>query len=668
MTKKMAFGILVALVAGLFALLAAAADQPLSPADITLLLLAGSPAQKVVTLVEQRGINFKMNPDLAKKFHDAGASDDLIEALTKAGSKANEAPSSPAAAPTTSAAPSGAPTSAATSATPSGPAASPTASAAPSVPAAPATAAAASQQAQPAYSPIPASEPSDVDRKVAETLSSLESHPADNDHPYAARFRLVALSGQKIDLADYQGKVVLLNFWASWCPHCRKLIPALVGLQDQYYDKGLRIVGIAVSDHKPAVQSFYKHGNINYPVAMGDAAIRQLYGGVSGLPTTVLIGRDGRIYRRLVGEPRDLDRFEEGIERLLARPAGGTDGSQRIAAKPAPTTNTATAPPLTAGSASSPAPTPASQVSAATLGASAPAPAPSQQTPAANTSASNSKPADVNGKVAETLNNLMDKSQTSETPAKAAPATDLKDPNPEEVQRIIREFAAKEKIFKEARNNYTYHQINKVQELGPDNEVEGAYVQEWDILFDDAGNRIERVTYAPADTLKRVQMTAEDLTSMRNTQPFVLTTDELPEYDVKYLGHVKVDQITAYVFSIRPKELVKGHQYFQGVVWVDDQDLQIVKSEGKPVPELHTKKGENLFPRFTTWREQIDGKFWFPTYTLADDTLYFSSGPVHLKEILRYTDYKQFKSKVRIISATPTDQPNAPAVPITPKQ
>src|SRR5271157_5850376 len=97
MTKKLALGILAILVAGLFALLAAAADQPLSADDVTLLLLAGSPTQKMLTLVEQRGISFKMNPDLAKKFHDAGASDDLIEALTKAGSKAEEAPSGPAA-------------------------------------------------------------------------------------------------------------------------------------------------------------------------------------------------------------------------------------------------------------------------------------------------------------------------------------------------------------------------------------------------------------------------------------------------------------------------------------------------------------------------------------------------------------------------------------------
>jgi len=239
----------------------------------------------------------------------------------------------------------------------------------------------------------------------------------------------------------------------------------------------------------------------------------------------------------------------------------------------------------------------------------------------------------------------------------------LSEPSPIEIHNIIQEFAAKEKVFREARNNYTYHQINKVQQLDPDGNTVGNFQQEWDILYDDSGKRIERVTYAPPDTLKGLLVTKEDLDAMRSIQPFVLATEELNDYEVKYLGHVKLDEITAYVFSIRPKEIKKGRLYFQGMAWVDDRDLQIVKTEGKIVPQLKTKNGENLFPRFTTYREQIDGKFWFPTYTMAKDTLYFSSGAIDIKQTIRYTDYKQFKSKVRILSTEVTDTPQSPSNP-----
>lgn len=308
------------------------------------------------------------------------------------------------------------------------------------------------------------------------------------------------------------------------------------------------------------------------------------------------------------------------------------------------------------------------------------APAPSPQPPAATPNAPPANPPPQNPPPAS----ATPPAGTAPAPAPAAPGpapapsggasqppskpratsgVDLRDPSPEEVQKIIQEFAAKEALFREARNNYTYHQINKVQTLDADGSPDGQYEQAWDILYDDSGKRIERVTYAPPDTLKRIMMTAEDLNAFRNIQPFVLTTEELPEYDIKYMGHVKVDEITAYVFSIRPREIKKGHQYFQGQVWVDDRDLQIVKSEGKNVPELQTKHGENLFPRFVTYREQIDGKFWFPTYTEANDTLHFSTGPVRIREIVKYTNYKQFKSttKIKVLSEVPPDQNKASA-------
>jgi len=246
------------------------------------------------------------------------------------------------------------------------------------------------------------------------------------------------------------------------------------------------------------------------------------------------------------------------------------------------------------------------------------------------------------------------------TKAKAAPPAKLTDPSPAEIQKIIHAFAAKELMFKEARDNYTYRQINKVETLNADGQVNGYWQQNWDILFDNNGKRIEKVTYAPPGTLKNVTMTEQDMNALRNVQPFVLTTNDLDEYVIKYLGHVHLDYLTTYVFSIRPKEIKKHHEYFQGVVWVDDHDLQIVKTQGRQVPELNNKHGQNLFPRFSTWRQQIDGKFWFPVFTLANDTLYFSSGPVHIKEIIRYTDYKQFQSTsvIKAVQAIGSDNSN----------
>ena len=106
-------------------------------------------------------------------------------------------------------------------------------------------------------------------------------------------------------------------------------------------------------------------------------------------------------------------------------------------------------------------------------------------------------------------------------------------------------------------------------------------------------------------------------------------------------------EIPCYTFAVKPKKLEAGQRYFQGIVWVDDRDMQIVKSYGRGVGII--KKGyDNLFPKFETYREQIDNKYWFPTYTIANDTLHFQTGPQRIRMMVRYEDYKQFKSDVQI--------------------
>ncbi|HVH86731.1 MAG TPA: hypothetical protein VM912_08400 [Terriglobales bacterium] len=216
------------------------------------------------------------------------------------------------------------------------------------------------------------------------------------------------------------------------------------------------------------------------------------------------------------------------------------------------------------------------------------------------------------------------------------------------VEQIISKFAAKEKEFQAAREHYTYHQSNIIQTLEGAG-VDGEYRQDWDVNFDNHGKRTITVTYAPAPTLTRVGMTSEDTNDLQNVMPFVLTTDEIPDYNILYVGQQREDELQTYVFDISPKQIDKHHRRFQGRIWVDNRDFQIVKTYGKSVPDLHSGSDENLFPRFTTYREQIDNVYWFPTYTTADDTLHFKSGDVQIRVIIKYMDYKRFGSESKIL-------------------
>lgn len=149
------------------------------------------------------------------------------------------------------------------------------------------------------------------------------------DHPLAPAFSLTDLSGQKLNLADYKGKVVMLDFWATWCGPCRIEIPGFVELQNHYRDQGFAIIGISLDDGPEVVREFYRQFKMNYPVALGDDKLGELYGGIFGMPTTFLIGRDGRIYAKHVGA-MDVDVFEQEIKSLL-----GAQGGEEAAFKAA---------------------------------------------------------------------------------------------------------------------------------------------------------------------------------------------------------------------------------------------------------------------------------------------------------------------------------------------
>jgi hypothetical protein len=231
--------------------------------------------------------------------------------------------------------------------------------------------------------------------------------------------------------------------------------------------------------------------------------------------------------------------------------------------------------------------------------------------------------------------------------AGAAFAASSADPTSAQIDDIIAKFAAKESAFQKARGNYTYRQTAKIEELDDSGAVTGKYQITSDIIFTPDGHRIERVAYAPVSSLHNIILTPEDEQDLRDVQPFVLTSDEIPNYYIRYLGREKLDEISCYSFAVKPKKMEPGKRYLEGIVWVDVEDLQIVKSYGRGVGQLK-RNSDNQFPKFETYREQIDGKYWFPTYTIANDTLNFKDSSQRIRMTVKYQDYKQFKSDVQI--------------------
>ncbi len=223
------------------------------------------------------------------------------------------------------------------------------------------------------------------------------------------------------------------------------------------------------------------------------------------------------------------------------------------------------------------------------------------------------------------------------------------------VQEIIQKFTEHEEEFRKERDNFTYTQIFVFQELDEDDRPDGEYRLTSDILFTPAGKRYEKVLEAPSPSLKRITMSQQDFDDIEKVWPLVLTPSDLPKYDVKYVGREQVDEVSTYVFDIAPLKLEKGQRYFQGRVWVEDKDLQIVKTHGKATGLLK-KKEDQAFPVFETFRENIEGHYWFPTYTRADDYLRFKSGQaVHIRLSVRYQNYKRFGSTIKIGKATQVD-------------
>ena len=205
------------------------------------------------------------------------------------------------------------------------------------------------------------------------------------------------------------------------------------------------------------------------------------------------------------------------------------------------------------------------------------------------------------------------------------------------VREIIQKFAAAESQNKLARNNYAFTQDLKLQTIGTTGAITGEMHRVSEINYDNHGKRIEKMISFPSPTLSGLTVTEEDMRDLAGVQPFALTREDLPKYRIDYKGRERIDELDAYVFEVKPLKFVTGERYFQGKVWVDDKDLQVVKANGQAVPEV----GDQRFPHFESYRENIDGKYWFPTYVYADDVLKFRNATIHMKMVVKFTKYRK---------------------------
>jgi hypothetical protein len=228
---------------------------------------------------------------------------------------------------------------------------------------------------------------------------------------------------------------------------------------------------------------------------------------------------------------------------------------------------------------------------------------------------------------------------------------------PAEVERIVKTFTGKESQFRQALNQYTFKRDAIIQTLGMGGQITGEYHRVSLFTFDDQGGRYEKINFFPMSSISGL-VTQEDLEDLGGIQPFALEPSKIPQYDFKYVGKEKIDELNLYVFDVSPKVMPDAkktkERFFSGRVWVDDQDLQIVKTKGKGVPETKINK----FPIVETYREQIDGRYWFPTYSYADEELIFEkSEPLHIRMKVRYTDFAPARATLKI---TEIDGPEPP--------
>jgi hypothetical protein len=239
---------------------------------------------------------------------------------------------------------------------------------------------------------------------------------------------------------------------------------------------------------------------------------------------------------------------------------------------------------------------------------------------------------------ANTSPNVLMPSDTASPPLMATPAA------------ILAAFLETETQVREALNQQTFKRDVVLQTIGRDGQITGEYIRNSQFLFDDKGNRIERVLYHPPSTIREMRITREDIQDLAGAQLLGIDIVESTKYRFSYTGSEMLEGRRVYVVSVEPTGKPDPHhmseRFFCGRVWIDAQLFQVVKIRG--VVEPH---GKQRFPIFETWREPISAALLLPARTEADDTLHFAKRDVRYRIRVRYYDYKIFASKLKVTEA-----------------
>jgi hypothetical protein len=233
--------------------------------------------------------------------------------------------------------------------------------------------------------------------------------------------------------------------------------------------------------------------------------------------------------------------------------------------------------------------------------------------------------------------------------AGSPPSPDVRRGSSLDIAQIIERFTENESLLLREFANYIYRQEVRMQTLGVDGRPTGEFYRLSEVSFTESGQRREEVKRFPPSTLLGIHITPADLEDFGTTKPFSITKENAPLYYIEYVTRERLDELDTYVFDVRPKRVPKfepgGKRFFAGRVWVDTQDLMVVKTAGGTLPE----DKNNKFPRFESYRENIDGRFWFPTYVYADDVLEFPNQSVRIRLEIRYTNYRRFQTDVKVL-------------------